>query len=233
MHDRPAALVDWFPTGTALRHRAPIGLDDLHIHAEFLQRVVCDIAHRADRDEVGRTDDHHFLAVVARRLKRAACLVQIAWHGRRTDLAAIRCAARQHRLTTVVCGAVAPGDRGHVVVLIDRHQHRAADRDVVERRMQMVEAQDAVEPGGIGAADRDVGIAPQQRHKVGLDLLVPIDLTCLQRGGGGRRVGNHAPFQAVEVRDLAAGGPFGGFCARHIVRVLLVDDRRARNELPL
>jgi len=65
------------------------------------------------------------------------------------------------------------------------------------------------------------------RHEVRRDVLDEVDLARDESVRGGLRVGNVLPDEAVEMDDLAAGRFACGFRARHIVRVLLVNDLAA------
>jgi hypothetical protein len=85
----------------------------------------------------------------------------------------------------------------------------------------------------IGGADLDIFVAGQQRQQIeGGDQLPPILLAALQRGSGGRAVGDRGPFDAVVMHDLRAGGPIRRAAgAGYILVELRIDVARARQPL--
>jgi hypothetical protein len=99
--------------------------------------------------------------------------------------------------------------------------------------MQMVESQSADIALWIGRCDDDVAVATQQRNQIGLCLFVPVHLATLQRGRCSGGIGDDLPFDALEMRNLAARRPFRRFLARHVGVILLPRGTAARNELVL
>ena len=77
------------------------------------------------------------------------------------------------------------------------------------------------------------GIGRQHRQQVPRRILDEVEIARLQRVHRGLRVRHGDPFDAVDLHDLAAGGPARRLLARHIVGVLLVDRLHARLELGL
>ena len=62
-------------------------------------------------------------------------------------------------------------------------------------------------PSGSAMSTVTVAVLAQHRHQVGDRVLPPVHLAVLQRGGGGRRVRHHDPFDAVDQHPLAAREP--------------------------
>ena len=95
----------------------------------------------------------------------------------------------------------------------------------------MVEAHHERRAERVGVGDRDLGA--KRRDEVERRVLPPVDLAGAERRGGGGVIGYVEPFDAVDLGDLAAGGPVRRFPARHIIGVPDVDDLVARAELAL
>ena len=120
------------------------------------------------------------------------------------------------------------GHRGHHVGLAEGTEKGTADSGIVERRIQMVEAQHCLVAKRVDDIDRHVGILAQQRQQVGGRLFPPVDLAGLHRRGGGGGIGDGVPLDAVEIGDLRAGGADRrAIGARHIIGVALIDRERA------
>ena len=79
--------------------------------------------------------------------------------------------------------------------------------------------------------DGDVLVGGKDRDEVRRRLLVPIGFAGVERGRGGRRVGNVEPLDAVDLGHLAAGGEARRLLARHVIGVL--DKDRLVAGLPL
>ena len=106
----------------------------------------------------------------------------------------------------VPAGTVGACNDHHHVGLIDGTQQGAADRRVVERRMEVVEAHDPNRSGRFLDLHGHAHVAREQRHMVGGQPLQPIDLAlhqCRDRCGG---IAERLPFHAVEMGYLGAGG---------------------------
>ena len=73
----------------------------------------------------------------------------------------------------------------------------------------MVEAQHGIIAERIDYLDLHIGGFSQQREKIAGRVLPPIDFAGLQRGGGGGGVRDGVPLDAIEMRDLRAGGADG------------------------
>src|SRR4029077_7736022 len=82
------------------------------------------------------------LALVTRLCDHSLCLVEITLPGERLRAGRVRhrCAAGKKRWAEVLIGWVA-GERTHELRLIGDRQHRLAHLYIVERRMEVVEAQ--------------------------------------------------------------------------------------------
>ena len=125
-------------------------------------------------------------------------------------------------------------DGGQVVLLV---AHRVEERlpvlHVVERRVQVVRAQDRLRPHAIDHLDRDVARLLHEREVVGGRDLDDVHLTLDE--GLGRRVGvgDDDPLDPVHLGELGAGEPVRGVRPRLVERVLLVDHLAARHPLVL
>jgi hypothetical protein len=79
-------------------------------------------------------------------------------HGGCAEVSVITTAAGEHRFAGSIERFIAAGHGRHVVVPIDRHHYGLPHFYVVEWRVHVLEAHDAVEPGGIRLAESDVWI---------------------------------------------------------------------------
>ena len=235
MEHLPAALAGRRFHGAAGADRAPVDGGKIHVHPEALEQVGGDVALRlGDRLVLGhQTCDR--LARIAALLQQFLGAIEIA--RALEDLAAFlgveRRArgeeARQRFPETVVVA----DDGAHVVFLAHRHQNRAPRPHVVERRVEVVHAEAADIAERIGDIDRDIAVLAQQRNQVGNRILPPVDLAVLQRGGGGRGVRHHNPFDALGQHSLAAREPRAGLRARRIVGKFFERGPGARNPFVL
>ena len=111
---------------------------------------------------------------------------------------------------------------------IDRLGDGLAHLGIVERRLQMIHAQDRLETElahdlGLGARLR-----VQQGQQIGRYALQIVDLAADQRTHLGLRVGQAQHLDPVDPGELGAGGPAGRLAARLVVGELLQDDLHAR-----
>src|SRR5207244_3633307 len=83
-----------------------------------------------------------------------------------------------------------------------RRQHRPAHRRLVERRMQMDEAQTADLASAVLDRHDQSLVALQLRHQVDRRVLPPIALALLQGRCRGARVGHKIPHRPLEIDDL-------------------------------
>ena len=102
-------------------------------------------------------------------------------------------------------------------------EERLATLGAVERRVELVRAQQHHDAERIIHPDDDVRVALEQRHQVGLRLLDQVDLAGVERRDRRRRVRQVVPLDAVDLDDLASGQHVGGLGPRRVVLVLLVD----------
>ena len=116
----------------------------------------------------------------------------------------------------------------HHVFLRERPHRRLPRLNVVERRVQRVEAHDDLAAQRVPAEQRDVLVGLQQREEVGRRGFDQVDLAGQQRVRGGGGIGDGQPFDAIDLGDLAAGQHRGRLAARLVARVLHVDDLLAR-----
>ena len=94
----------------------------------------------------------------------------------------------------------------------------------------MVRAENADQPRVIDDVHADVArgrTTLKQREQIRRRLFPPINLSRLQRGGGGAGIRDDQPFHAIKMRDLAAGGHGGCFLARHVIRVARIGEARS------
>ena len=230
MKHRPATLVRRFARIAALHQGAPVGVEQFGVQAELLEVVKGDMPKRRDRGHVGRVKHHDFFAVIARCLQRGARRGKIALDDILAQLLAIARAAGEQRLACGEQAFVIAGHRAHVVLLRQTHGDGPAHRQVVERRMQVIEPHRAVVADRVGVLDTQVAHAADQWHQVGLNLFPPVDLLVLQRGGNGGGVGDDLPLHPLDVGDLAAGQPFRRLPARHVAVEALIGDVAALDE---
>ena len=108
--------------------------------------------------------------------------------------------------------------------LVDGAPERAADRRVVERRLQVVHLHHADEAGRIERADPHIARAAQQVELVVVGVFLPVLLAGDERVGGRGRVRHDAPLDPVEMHDLGPGGPGQrAVAARHVALEFRVD----------
>ena len=110
----------------------------------------------------------------------------------------------------VLAGALPPGDRLHEVALVHRLQRHLADRRVVERRKQEVEAEEAHQSLRLHHLHPQRPVLRERGHQVHQRLLDVIHLAVAQGGDLGCRVGTGDPFDPVEIRDPRPGGEARG-----------------------
>ncbi len=211
VEDVPAALGRRVLLGPAGADRAPIERLVVHVHADLAQQVGGHVALRLGDRDVGGDQQHDLLALVARLgqqllgLVIAARALQDVAARLRVDRRAGREEARQRLPQRLVVA----DDGAHVVFLAQRHHHGPARAHVVERRVEVVDAERADVAERVGDVDVEVAVALEQRHQVGDRVLPPIDLAVLQRGRLGGVVRQDQPLDAVEHHALAAGEPVG------------------------
>ena len=138
-----------------------------------------------------------------------------------------RRAADEQRLARLVILLVADG-RLQEVLLVQCHDDRLAHLDVVERLGHRVEAERILVAERIPVDQLDVGILAQNRQQVVRRLLDEVDLAGDQRVDGGLLVGDLLPFDAVDLRHLAAGQTRHGLRARLVLVPFHVDGLVAR-----
>ncbi len=205
----------------------------VEVEAEAAEQVGDDVAHRVERLDVGGVEEHQPLAPVARGLDGAARGVEAARAGQRLHprLARERRAGGEVAHRHVPARAVGARDRGHHVRLVEREPDRAAEGRVAEGRDEVVRPQRGDGAEHLHLLDGDLAVAAQQGEEVEGRVLPPIHLARLQGGRGGGGVGDDAPLDAVEARDLAAREHLRGLLPRHVGGVALVHGARAGHPL--
>src|SRR5215212_1190382 len=232
---RPAALPRRRFLRPALAGRAPVGGDEVDVHADALQELGRDVALPLGDRLVLRHDAGHRLVGVAALGEELLCRGDVALA--LEDVAALLVVERRARRE--ISGqrlpqAVVVADEGpHVLLLVERHEDRAAGPHIAERRVQVVHAEGADVAERIGDVDRDVAVLPEHRHEVGDRVLPPIDLAVLQRRRGRSGIGHDDPLDAVDHHLLAAGERRRRRLARHVVGELLEHRLCARNPFAL
>ena len=143
-----------------------------------------------------------------------------------------RLAADQERAADLPQRGVAHR-RGHEVALIDQPLHGMARPHIGKGRLEMVDAENALRAERADVLHFDVLVRLQQRQQVGRRNLDEVDLAAVE--GLDRRlgVGQHHPFDAVDLDDLAAGEAVRRLRPRHIVGVLGEHHLAARNPFVL
>ena len=227
----PAALVGRILPGARGEIRRPVHGLQLDGEAGGLQQLAGHQRGRGQERDVGDVHDGHRPTVVARLLHQLAGLLQILLgQPLGAGLGRVGAVAGEDRIAGAVVLRLAD-PRLQIQVLVHHGDQRLPGLLVVERRMQVVRAQPALGAEGIGQERRQGGVLLDLRHEVDRRDLPPVHLARRQRGGGGRRVGDVAPDDLVEVDLLAPGRSARRLVARHVVGVLHVHDLVAR--LPL
>ena len=173
--------------------------------------------------DVGLVHQHDRRAVVARLGQELPGLGGIA---RELVLPAPRRlqrrAAGEQRLALLVELGIA--DIGvEEILLVQRIEHGLPDLGIVERLVQHVEAHRVLAAGLVHDLDLDALLLLDQRQQIGRHDLDEIDLVVQQRIDLRLRVGDPDPFDAIDLRHLAAGKAGRRLGARLVVGVLQVD----------
>ena len=146
------------------------------------------------------------LALVAGLLEQLQRLLRVVVleHGA-AGIAGQRRAAHDQAVAHLVVLGIAD-DGAQEVLLVDQVVHRLPRLDVVERRVQVVEADEAevgAEVAGLHQLDA-LGLL-QDRQEVDVRVLVEVDLAVDERRHRGLRIGDPDELDAVDLGDLAAG----------------------------
>ncbi len=229
MEHMPAPLARRRLHGAAGADRAPVGRNEVDVHAEGLQQLRGDVALRLGDRLVLRHQARDRLAGISALGEQLPGPGDIALA--LEDIAALlgveRRARGEETRQRLPERLIVADQRAHVVFLVHRHQHGAARFDVVERRMQVVHPEHADVAERIGDVDADVAVLLQHRHEIGNRILPPVHLAVLQRGRCRSRIGDHNPLDAVDQHLLAAGEPGRLLLPRHIIGELLEHRLRA------
>ncbi len=230
----PAALVHRIRLGAPLHQGRPVHRLVIDVHAKPLQQIGRDIRQRLGAGDVGRRQQHDCLARVTGRRQLGLHLRQIARAGQRRHPGI----ARHRRVRAEIPGAVAPqagigADHArHVVGLRDGADQRAANRRVVERFRQLVEAHRRNQPGLDGVSHMQLRVLAQRRQQVRVRRQPPVDLAPQQRRRDGARVRDQLPFHAIEMHHLRSGRALRRTAlARHVAGEPLIDHARAGDTL--
>ena len=230
--DVPPALLDRAGDGAPRGERAPVHGLELGRDADLAQQLGGDEGGAAVDGDVGRLEDDDRAAVVAGFGDEGAGAVEVLRRQRlRPGVGLERGPAAEIGGAGAEIGRVADG-RPQVVRLVDRPQHRPAHLRVVERRQTVVQADPTLVAERIEGLDDDSGARLHDRQQVVRRQFEVIHLAGDERVHRRRRIGDVKPFDAVDLRALAAGGEARRLGARRVVRVADVDRLRARNPLP-
>ena len=146
MKQAPPAFVDRAAIGNTLDHGAPIHRLKIEVHPKPAQQIAADLAEGCVVVDVGRHQQRDFFAVIASIRNGALGSRQVVGHRHGRDAGGFgdigRAAGEIRPARAPRIGAVA-GAGEHEVRLLRGGQNRTAQLDVVERRLQMIEAQDA------------------------------------------------------------------------------------------
>ena len=110
--------------------------------------------------------------------------------------------------------AIIPSRCPHIIFLQNRKTDSAANAHIIKGWVQVIHAQHGKAPGGIRHFAPHITRTRQQRLQIRMRPFPPINLAILQGGGGGRGVWQNMPFDAPEMRNLAARCPGRRFLAR-------------------
>ena len=205
----PAALPDRILLELALQDDGEIEPGIFDVHAGLAQAIDSDLAQRLLRQRIGGHEHHDLLAIVAGGLQLGLDLVVVARAAEHVeaDVARHRRAGREEADRRDLKRRVGAGNRRHEGGLIDRAEQRAADGGIVERRLQMIEAQHAGVAAGIEDARLDVAGGLDDRQQIVRRGLLPVLLAGLERGDAGAGIWRGGPDHAVVVNDLRSRGP--------------------------
>ncbi|GJD96138.1 hypothetical protein OCOJLMKI_3356 [Methylobacterium iners] len=204
----PAAFLGRLLRGTARADRAPVGGHEIDLHAEAPQQVGSDVALRLRDRVVLRDDAGHRCAVIARLGEQCLGCIDVALLEDVAALLGVEGRAGREKARHPLPKRVIRSDDGaHVILLAHRHQDRAADVRVVERRVEVVHPEGADIAKRIGDVDGDVQRALERRHEVGERVLPPVDFAILEGTQGGRWVRHDDPLDPVDLHLLGPGKP--------------------------
>ena len=205
----PSALRDRFLLRAPRYDRSPVHHLLVEVHAHLAEHIRADRTFRRQHRQVADRQQHHLLPAVAGRGEIAfdlGVIRRVAEHAQPVR-GRERRARRKHTDPGPPHRMIGAGNRGHVIGLAHRLQNHAADRGIVERRQQLVHAQDGDLPGGIDQFDLDLRLGAQGRQIVVGRGLPPVDLAFLQGRGGSRRIRNDLPDHAIEIGDFRTRRP--------------------------
>ncbi len=141
----PTTLVVRLLAGPPLHHRAPFHRLEIGVHADLLQRIGSHLRFCPDRGDRRCGEDHHLLALVSGGNQILLQLVVILGTAGDfdPDRAGHRRAGNEDADICLDQARISARDRLHHLLLIDRREHDATDRRIIERREQVIEAQTA------------------------------------------------------------------------------------------
>ena len=219
VEDIPATFFDRFSAGAPLHHRPPVDRLKVDVEADFGQNVGRDLRLGPNRRIIGSREDDNFCAAIAGGGQVLFQFGIILGAASNLDAGGARHWGSRHEQTNVglIERGCRSGDALHDLFLVDRGDHHAADRGVVERRVQVVEPQAANLAGTVLYRNGDVLVGLYLRQQIKRRVFPPVDLTALECGRGGGGVGNEIPYHPIDVDDLRTGIEAGrAVLARHI-----------------
>ena len=222
MQDGPATAIHGLAIAAPLHHRAPIAFGQINIHADPLQPISGHLAKRPDIREICGIDHDNALIGIARFTQSGAGAVQITRHHRFTQILVIGGVARPKAAAERPIRAIIPTRCPHVIFLQNRKPDSAANAHIIKGRVKIIHAQHGKAAGGIRHFAPHITRAGQQRLQIRMRPFPPINLAILQSRRRCRGVWQDMPFNAPEMRDLAARCPGRRFLARLIGIKLLI-----------
>ena len=143
VEDMPATLTRQGFGRAALTNRAPIGRDEIHIHADGTQQRIGHFTHSLERGLILADQQRDGLTIIARLTQQRARRFNIArpLQDIATRFSIKRRAGREEGRQGLPQRFVIADHRTHIVFLVQYHRNRTARAHIIERRMQMVEAE--------------------------------------------------------------------------------------------
>ncbi len=166
VEDVPAALRRRILLGAAGHDRLPVHRLQVDLEADLLQRLLADRRKLVRGEQVGRVHHHDRRAVVAALLQELARLLEIGFDQQVAVALLVGRAAHQRRVADPVDLGVAHLG-AQEILLGDRIHRRLPGLEVVERRVEVVEAHDDLAALRVPAVELDVLVGLQQGKRSG------------------------------------------------------------------
>ena len=233
MKQVPAALQRRIGDGATGSQRTPVHGLEIDHEAGITQGLRRDQGRAVEDGDIGGLQDRHRRTFVAGCRDQLPGLVDIVTHQRvAADGRLEGRAARQHGRAGLVVGRVSDR-RSHVVFLVDEPQDGFTNARIVERRMEMVHPQPALDSERIQVLDDDPRRRFQDRQQVVRRQFEIVDLTrhqCVHCRGGIRDV---VPLDPIDPGALGACCEARRLGAGHVVRITDIDHPGSRDPFVL